>query len=205
MKIIASLLFSFLSLPMMAQSAKTMFYAIPDTLLPYVDKKVCAVTEHSDAHITAAVAKEVKYDLLRLPAAPAKSCDDTQPVMEVSDSVYCLLITANTPEPSTVSYIYNKEWQLLSRQSFERYQFLDTAATDSLTAAPSLESLMEFYVVEAQWSGDALTLIAHPLYLSAEDSKRLLPKVKALTLHWNGKCFQYKFTTHSLWRTPLLG
>jgi hypothetical protein len=201
--IISVFLFSF-SVIMSAGNVGEMFVAMPDSVIPYINKELrqdLVNMKNIDPETNASLATMFKSKIV------LKNISDNMLTFDIGsvgfemarlksndngDSIYCLLRTVATPEKETYIYLYDKDWKLLRQLDYGDMDFLKKPDTMQVDEYQELTSMAEFTLIEAHFGEqpEVLELICDFPMLTADEKKRIKAFGLQRKLKWDGESFK---------------
>ncbi|MBR5036135.1 MAG: DUF3256 family protein [Prevotella sp.] len=194
-------------LPASAQTLREAWVAMPDSLLPYLDKgKRAQLLELNDARMPAEVDNKLQgksrldtllqnflqvsasesmvLQMKLLPSQPAEG--------QGADSVLCVVQTVKGPCPESRVRLFSRSWELLSDTCYRDKKLL--MRPDTISAERFAELLESIPLV--MWKSDLLPdadeLVLTPSLpmLFVEEKEKKQPLLLQINLKWNGKTFK---------------
>ena len=194
-------------LPAGAQTLREAWVAMPDSLLPYLDKsKRAQLLELNDARMPAEADNKLQGTsrldtllqnflqvsasesmVLQMKLLPCQSAEGQE-----ADSVLCMVQTLKGPCPESRVRLFSRSWELLSDTCYRDKKLL--MRPDSISAerfAELLESI-SLVVWKSELLPDADELVLTPSLplLFVEEKEKMKPLLLQRNLKWNGKTFK---------------
>ena len=194
-------------LPAGAQTLREAWVAMPDSLLPYLDKsKRAQLLELNDDRMPAEVDNKLQGTsrldtllqnflqvsasesmVLQMKLLPCQSAEGQE-----ADSVLCMVQTLKGPCPESRVRLFSRSWELLSDTCYRDKKLL--MRPDSISAerfAELLESI-SLVVWKSELLPDADELVLTPSLplLFVEEKEKMKPLLLQRNLKWNGKTFK---------------
>lgn len=184
-----------------AQSARTLFMAMPDSLMPLLsasEREYCL--DFIDAGMRARVTNRLdgKSELTKLTDDYIHLKTSESSAMQIKllptdggDTILCIVNTVCAEACDSRIAFYDRGWLRLASDSL----FIRPEISDFFHASDTIEDVMEMcdiYLVELSLSHEAPTLTARytmPAYMSQDDSVRVSRCLHELNYKWNGRRF----------------
>ena len=194
-------------LPAGAQTLREAWVAMPDSLLPYLDKsKRAQLLELNDDRMPAeadnklqgtsrldtllqnflqvSASESMVLQMKLLPCQPAEG--------QEADSVLCMVQTLKGPCPESRVRLFSRSWELLSDTCYRDKKLLVRPDTISVERFAELLESISLVVWKSELLPDADELVLTPSLplLFVEEKEKMKPLLLQRNLKWNGKTFK---------------
>ena len=194
-------------LPAGAQTLREVWVAMPDSLLPYLDKsKRAQLLELNDDRMPAEADNKLQGTsrldtllqnflqvsasesmVLQMKLLPCQSAEGQE-----VDSVLCLVQTLKGPCPESRVRLFSHSWELLSDTCYRDKKLLVCPDTISAERFAELLESISLVVWKSELPPDADELVLTPSLplLFVEEKEKMKPLLLQRNLKWNGKTFK---------------
>ncbi|MBQ0074754.1 MAG: DUF3256 family protein [Prevotella sp.] len=198
-----------LCVPAAAMTVGDFFVAMPDSLMPYLNKaqrqeliSLQQLDNNSNATLPNLFQRNATLLSISDEKMVIKPNDGT--IMEIlrlpandGDSLFCLLSTIQLPEEQTQCTIYNKVWQVQQTLDLMGLYTNDstflTQCPDTMTQQRYAETLklIEFPIIAAHITDEpaSISVTLSAPYLSKDEKQRLDAILRKRVMGWNGNSF----------------
>ena len=194
-------------LPAGAQTLREAWVAMPDSLLPYLDKsKRAQLLELNDDRMPAEADNKLQGTsrldtllqnflqvsasesmVLQMKLLPCQSAEGQE-----ADSVLCMVQTLKGPCPESRVRLFSRSWELLSDTCYRDKKLLVRPDTISAERFAELLESISLVVWKSELLPDADELVLSPSLplLFVEEKEKMKPLLLQRNLKWNGKTFK---------------
>ena len=194
-------------LPVSAQTLREAWVAMPDSLLPYLDKsKRAQLLELNDDRMPAEADNKLQGTsrldtllqnflqvsasesmVLQMKLLPCQSAEGQE-----ADSVLCMVQTLKGPCPESRVRLFSRSWELLSDTCYRDKKLLVRPDTISAERFAELLEGLSLVVWKSELLPDADELVLTPSLplLFVEEKEKMKPLLLQRNLKWNGKTFK---------------
>lgn len=199
--IVLTLFFAVLCVNAQAQSLRTLFVEMPDTLLPLLttnDRKDLidfwdarmknSVTNRLDGKSRLTVLSD---DYLSIILSRSSSMQIKMLSCEGGDTLLCVVNSVNAEACDSRIHFYNNRWQRVDGNLFAMPEIADFFVQSDSVA--DLIRMSDIYLVSLNLSSKSDTLRADytmPQYMTRADSSRVAAQLRTLYYRWTGKRFE---------------
>ena len=196
----------FLSLNVPAKSMVEIWEALPDTMLPYIDRNHrLEMTEFLNMGLKGEVDHSLRgqsimdtitSNYIHLTLNETVEMHIKRLSYHDGDSVLCVVKTWSAPDRESDVYFYTQDWQRLDIPNpLELYRTeLRLSRPDSMSVDEwdTLASKVSFVLTGAALSAshDNLQVFQSVPLLSIEDRDKIRPLLMSVSLKWNGRAFE---------------
>lgn len=196
----------FLSLNVPAKSMVEIWEALPDTMLPYIDRNHrLEMTEFLNMGLKGEVDHSLRgqsimdtitSNYIHLTLNETVEMHIKRLSYHDGDSVLCVVKTWSAPDRESDVYFYTQDWQRLDIPNpLELYRTeLRLSRPDSMSVDEwdALASKVSFVLTGAALSAshDNLQVFQSVPLLSIEDRDKIRPLLMSVSLKWNGRAFE---------------
>ena len=193
--------------PAGAQTLREAWVAMPDSLLPYLDKsKRAQLLELNDDRMPAEVDNKLQGTsrldtllqnflqvsasesmVLQMKLLPCQFAEGQE-----ADSVLCMVQTLKGPCPESRVRLFSRSWELLSDTCYRDKKLLVRPDTISAERFAELLESISLVVWKSELLPDADELVLTPSLplLFVEEKEKMKPLLLQRNLKWNGKTFK---------------
>ena len=193
--------------PAGAQTLREAWVAMPDSLLPYLDKsKRAQLLELNDDRMPAEADNKLQGTsrldtllqnylqvsasesmVLQMKLLPRQTAEGQE-----ADSVLCMVQTLKGPCPESRVRLFSRSWELLSDTCYRDKKLLVRPDTISAERFAELLESISLVVWKSELLPDADELVLTPSLplLFVEEKEKMKPLLLQRNLKWNGKTFK---------------